>query len=140
MNDMELPAAEQAVFYYAVWQIARQIPRGQVSTYGQIAEYIPVPVGIAPDIFKAFRARWTGNAMAACPPDVPWQRVINSQGKISIRQGADEQRRLLEAEGVVFDSHERVDLKRYGWAGPDNNWLRENNLLVTEETKQLRLF
>ncbi len=140
MNDVELPAAEQAAFYQAVWKIARQIPRGQVSTYGQIAEYIPAPVGITPDIYKAFRARWTGNAMAACPPDVPWQRVINSQGKISPRQGAAEQRRLLEAEGVVFDSRERVDLKQYGWAGPTNDWLHENNLLTTDESQQLRLF
>jgi methylated-DNA-protein-cysteine methyltransferase-like protein len=53
--------------------------------------------------------------MAACPPDVPWQRVINAQGKISPRPGAQEQRRLLEQEGVIFDAKDRVDLERYGW-------------------------
>ena len=57
--------------------------------------------------------------MAACPDGVPWQRVINAQGKISLRGGSEtRQRELLEAEGVVFDSQDRVDLKRFGWSGP----------------------
>ncbi len=139
MNDFELPAAEQEAFYQAVWKIVRQIPHGQVSTYGQIAEYIPNPAGIAPEVYQSSRARWAGHAMAACPPDVPWQRVINAQGKISIRRGAEEQRRLLEAEGVEFDARERVDLKRYGWAGPSSDWLRENNFLASD-AQQLSLF
>ena len=140
MNDFELPVAERDAYYQAVWKIACQIPRGQVGTYGQISEYIPNPVGIDPDVYKAFRARWTGNAMAACPPNVPWQRVINSQGKISFRHGAEEQRRLLEAEGVVFDARERVDLKRFGWSGPTSDWLRENNFLAPDSSSQLSLF
>jgi methylated-DNA-protein-cysteine methyltransferase-like protein len=57
--------------------------------------------------------------MAACPKDVPWQRVLNSKGEISLRAGAAEQRRLLEAEGVVFDDKGRVDLARFGWQGPE---------------------
>jgi len=58
--------------------------------------------------------------MAACPDDVPWQRVINSQGKISPRPGgAEKQRQLLEQEGVEFDAKDRVDLKKYGWNGLD---------------------
>ena len=57
--------------------------------------------------------------MAACPDDVPWQRVINSQGKISPRPGgAEKQRILLEEEGVEFVK-DKVDLKKYGWRGPD---------------------
>jgi methylated-DNA-protein-cysteine methyltransferase-like protein len=58
--------------------------------------------------------------MASCPEGVPWQRVINSQGKLSLRPGggAQHQRELLEEEGVVFDDHERVDLKIYAWEGP----------------------
>ena len=61
-----------------------------------------------------------GGAMAASPADVPWQRVINSQGKISLRQGGggETQRELLEVEGVVFDNKDRVDLKVYLWDGP----------------------
>lgn len=58
--------------------------------------------------------------MAALPAghDVPWQRVINSQGKVSPRRNGDGdliQRLLLEAEGVQFDARGRVDLVRYSW-------------------------
>jgi methylated-DNA-protein-cysteine methyltransferase-like protein len=64
-----------------------------------------------------------GGAMAACPNDVPWQRVINAQGKVSQRRGGGEklQRHLLEEEGVVFDEHDRVDLKKYGWTGKEED-------------------
>jgi methylated-DNA-protein-cysteine methyltransferase-like protein len=71
-----------------------------------------------------------GGAMANAPDDVPWQRVINSQGKISLRPGLGPavQRNLLEQEGVVFDAKDRVDLKTYGW--------REDE----EDTQQPSLF
>jgi methylated-DNA-protein-cysteine methyltransferase-like protein len=86
MNDLELPPDERNAFYATVWKIARQIPAGRVYTYGQIAALIPTPEGITPDDYKTYRARWAGSAMAAYPPDVPWQRVINAQGKIPRRQ------------------------------------------------------
>jgi methylated-DNA-protein-cysteine methyltransferase-like protein len=95
------------------------VPAGKVSTYGQIGGLIPQPAGVTEMDYKAFRARWVGQAMAECPADVPWQRVINSEGKISPRPGADLQRQLLEAEGVVFDLRGRVDLKIFGWPGPE---------------------
>lgn len=56
--------------------------------------------------------------MAACPDDVPWQRVINSQGKISERAGAERQRLLLEEEGIVFVK-DKADWKKFGWRGLD---------------------
>ena len=139
MNDLELPPGERDAFYQAVWKIVRQIPRGKVSTYGQVAGYIRTPPGIAPEEYKAYRARWAGAAMSACPPDVPWQRVINSQGKISLRQGAEHQRHLLDEEGVMFDARDRVDLKQFGWAGPSPEWLRANGLLAPDEPQQLSL-
>ena len=101
-----------------VWQLVRQVPRGKVATYGQIALMLPPPQGVDFDAYRAFAPRWVGSAMAACPDDVPWQRVINSQGKISERPGADKQRQLLEEEGVVFVK-DRIDLKKYGWKGLD---------------------
>ncbi|MBU2611265.1 MAG: MGMT family protein, partial [Chloroflexi bacterium] len=55
----------------------------------------------------------------ACPDDVPWWRVINAQGKISLKRGAEEQRARLEAEGVEFDERGRVDTKKYKWQAPD---------------------
>ncbi len=103
-------------YYEQVWKVARQIPHGRVATYGQIALLLPPPEGIPVEDYKAFAPRWVGHAMAACPPDVPWQRVINSQGKISERPGAARQRQLLENEGVVFVK-EKVDLKKFGWEG-----------------------
>nr|MBX2868072.1 MGMT family protein [Acidiferrobacterales bacterium] len=55
-----------------------------------------------------FGPRWVGDAMAACPDDIPWQRVVNSQGKISRKTNADEQQRLLQQEGHMF-----IQVKRY---------------------------
>ncbi len=115
MNPPNL--ANPQAFYEQVWQLARQVPRGRVATYGQLAQLIPCPTGIAPDEYQAFGARWVGSAMAACPADVPWQRVINAQGKISPRPGADTQRQLLENEGITFVK-DRIDLKTYQWRGP----------------------
>ena len=107
----------QQAYYEQVWNLVRQIPPGKVATYGQIALMIPPPVGVDFDTYQAFSPRWVGGAMAACPDDVPWQRVINSQGKISIRPGAERQRQLLEEEEVEFVK-DKVDLKKYGWKGP----------------------
>jgi methylated-DNA-protein-cysteine methyltransferase-like protein len=72
-----------------------------------------------PKDYAAFGPRWVGGAMAACPEGVPWQRVVNAQGKISLRpgQGSSKQRELLEDEGVEFDSRDRIDLDIYGWEG-----------------------
>ena len=109
----------QQAYYEQVWNLVRQIPRGKVASYGQIALMIPPPVGVEFEGYKAFSPRWVGGAMAACPDDVPWQRVINSKGEISPRPGAEKQRELLEEEGVVFNEKNRVDLKKYGWTGSD---------------------
>ncbi|MFL6575129.1 MAG: MGMT family protein [Povalibacter sp.] len=87
----------------------RKIPRGRVSTYGDIADVAGLPR----------RARLVGTVLRQSPPsrDLPWFRVINASGRISFPAGSDAyktQRRKLEAEGIVFVSG-RVDLKRYGW-------------------------
>jgi len=94
--------------YSSIYALVRQVPPGRVTTYGHIARLL------------GCTARSVGFAMAALPDghDVPWQRVINSQGKVSPRRnGAGDlvQRLRLEAEGVLFDSCGRVDLSRYGW-------------------------
>ncbi len=104
-------------YYAQVYEIVRQIPAGRVTTYGQIAGMLLPPAGVDPAAYERLSPRWVGTAMAQCPDDVPWQRVINSQGKVSHRPGYGPlvQRKLLEQEGVVFDEKERVDLKKYGW-------------------------
>jgi len=116
-------------YYEQVWNLVRQVPHGRVVTYGQIAQMLPPPMGFEPQEYKAFGPRWVGDAMAACPDDVPWQRVINSQGKISKRPGAERQRQLLEEEEIVFVK-DKVDLKVYQWRGPGHE----------DEPRQAKLF
>lgn len=118
----EISLLDQQGYYQQVWDLVRQVPYGKVATYGQIAQSLPLPQGIGADDYKAYGARWVGNAMAACPDDVPWQRVLNSQGTISQRVGADKQKLLLEQEGILFVAN-RLDLQLYQWPGlgqPDN--------------------
>jgi methylated-DNA-protein-cysteine methyltransferase-like protein len=95
-----------------IYAVARLIPRGRVATYGQLAE---IAGGCTP--------RMVGYAMASVPPGsgVPWHRVINSRGRISLSPedgGYQVQRAMLESEGVVFDQDGRIDLRRFGWTGP----------------------
>jgi methylated-DNA-protein-cysteine methyltransferase-like protein len=92
-----------------IYALVRQVPAGRVVSYGMVAAMV-----------DRCTPRIVGYAMASVPAgsDVPWHRVINSQGRISLRDGAELQRRLLETEGVVFDERGRVDLKRFAWKGP----------------------
>lgn len=131
-----------------VYSLVKQVPRGQVTTYGQIGRMIPPPGDTPPPLFAKQRARLVGRAMRDAPSDVPWHRVINSQGKISLplgSRGAAVQRKRLEAEGIIFDRFGRVDLDRFGWQGPDQQWGDANGLLRSEsaenhQPRQLDLF
>lgn len=104
--------SEAQPLYQRIYAVVRQIPFGRVATYGQIA-----------DATGGCSARVVGYAMAALrhidAPDVPWQRVINRRGKISIHDpfGQSIQRQILESEGVVFDSRDQIDFKEFGWLG-----------------------
>ena len=108
---------DPVLFQHQVWEVVRKIPRGKVCTYGQVAAMVGAPPGVNPQSYKTLGPRWVGRAMAACPEGVPWQRVLNAQGKISLPKGAgaEQQRELLEAEGVEFDVRDRVDLSRFRW-------------------------
>jgi methylated-DNA-protein-cysteine methyltransferase-like protein len=103
------------IYNHQVWDLVRQVPAGKITTYGQIARMLPPPEGMEAKAYMALGPRWVGSAIAKCPDDVPWQRVINSKGEISLRPGAQDQRRLLEQEGVEFDERGRIDLKVFGW-------------------------
>ena len=99
-------------FFEQVYRAVRLIPRGKVATYGQIADILGRPRG-ARTVGWALRSLQEGS-------DVPWHRVINARGEISLGggEGAAIQRALLEEEGVAFDAQGRVDLGQYRWAGP----------------------
>ena len=110
-----------SVRHQTIYEVVKTIPAGVVATYGQVAAI----VGCGPSL--------VGYALASLPAgvDVPWQRVINSQGKISTRSdGAADprQRQALIREGIVFSLNGTVDLKRFGWDGPDWDWLYERGL------------
>ena len=113
-----LPLPEQQAWYAQIWNLARQVPEGKVATYGQLAQMLPAPPGFSLD-YKAFSPRWAGDAMAVCPDDVPWHRIINSQGKISLRLDAERQRSMLEAEGLEF-VNDKIDLKRHQWGNTED--------------------
>ncbi len=90
--------------FYAV---ISKIPKGKVATYGQIAALAGLPK----------HARQVGYALHASPPSLPWHRVINAKGELSlagIPGVGDKQRALLEREGVEFQGA-KVPLARFQW-------------------------
>ncbi|MCG8325689.1 MAG: MGMT family protein [Thiotrichales bacterium] len=98
-----------------ILQVVNAIPPGRVATYGQVAQLAGLPR----------RARLVGTVLANLDESeqVPWHRVINARGAISERSSLggseDYQRILLEAEGIVFDERDTIELSRYRWK-PDN--------------------
>jgi methylated-DNA-protein-cysteine methyltransferase-like protein len=101
-------------FREAVWQLVRRVPRGRVATYGQIAALLGRP--------RAARA--VGGTLRRCPADLPWHRVVNAQGAISVRARMSStltQRIRLEAEGVAF-RRGRVVLRAHAWRPTAGRW------------------
>jgi methylated-DNA-protein-cysteine methyltransferase related protein len=101
--------------YERIYLVVRRIPRGRVATYGQIAKLAGIPG----------HARQVGYALHALPARsrVPWYRVINTKGQISLRSaGESTQRVLLEKEGILFDDNNRVPFELYGWLPADGRY------------------
>lgn len=94
-----------------VCQTVSRIPRGQLATYGQIAELIGA-YGCARQVGWALRR-------LSLPSSVPWHRVVNARGRISMslsREGSDWiQRELLIEEGVPVDGEGRLPLGQHLW-------------------------
>ncbi len=103
-----------------VHHAVRLIPPGKVATYGQVALWLDWPHG-ARTVGWALRALQSGT-------DVPWHRVVNAKGRISLADDRTQQA-LLEREGVRFDDTGRIDLTRYRWQGPtDPDWEGQRKL------------
>ena len=105
-------------FYEQVYTVVRLIPQGKVTSYGRISEMLGAPNA----------ARAVGYALRALKDkkddqgyyDIPWQRVINSKGRISIVNrefGAQIQAELLRKEGVEVSEDLRINLDKYLWEG-----------------------
>lgn len=112
IRNMNPNARRVTGFTARVYRTVRRVPRGRVVSYGGVAALLGQPRA----------ARGVGQALHALPEgsDVPWWRVVNRNGEISIRgiaHAAQLQRALLEAEGVRFDGAGRIDWKRFGWDG-----------------------
>ncbi len=122
---------DEVPFKSAVIENILKIPEGKVTTYGTIATLSGEPR----------RAREVGYILHALTEkhNLPWQRVINREGYISIRGNdinmKNLQKKLLEEEGVAVSEEFVIDLKKYGWWGDgqenlDNSQLEEQLKLV----------
>lgn len=102
-----------------VYEIVRQIPRGKVMTYGQVAA-----------LAGAAWAAWeVGQIAHTGPSDLPWQRVVNKSGGLArgyTPGGFEAHKRDLEAEGVAVTDEYKVDLEKLLWRPPHPN---QNSLL-----------
>lgn len=96
------------IYRERVYEIVRKIPPGKVMTYGQLA----IILG------EGYTARTVGYVMHGSDEGVPWQRVINSQGKCSTGRltiPLNLQQELLETEGIVFNANGKCDLRTFQW-------------------------
>jgi methylated-DNA-protein-cysteine methyltransferase related protein len=99
-------------FFLSVYKFVEKIPKGKVVAYSWVA----IALG------KPRSARAVGYALSALDKKneskIPWQRVINTQGKISFKGETTRailQRKLLENEGIIFDLQDKIDFDQYGW-------------------------
>ena len=116
---------QRSAFDQRVRVVVGFIPEGRLSTYGQGADWIGA-YGCARQVGWALRR-------LCLPSRIPWQRVVNAQGRISMslsREGSDwMQRELLIAEGIPVDQDGRLPLKRFLWS-PDEGQLAEMGQLL----------
>jgi methylated-DNA-protein-cysteine methyltransferase-like protein len=107
-REGQAPDVNSRGYRERVFEIVRRIPPGRVMTYGQLAEILG----------EGYTARTVGFVMHSADESVPWQRVINAQGACSTGRVVvppDLQQRMLESEGILFDTKGRCDLSRYRW-------------------------
>lgn len=111
-----------------IYEVVQQVPPGHISTYGDIATVVGGGID----------ARTIGQALNQVPKQgeqaVPWQRIVNAQGGISTKGLL--QRAILEAEGITFDARDRIDLRRFRWAGPSAEWAAEHGYQTLPEPEE----
>jgi len=102
-------------FFAKVYQVAKQIPYGRVTSYGAIAKYLGV----------ARSARMVGWAMNAAHnmPEIPAHRVVNRKGLLSGKHhfdGTNLMQQLLESEGVIIKDNQVINFDKYFWSPLEN--------------------
>ena len=99
-SPVEMPGPPRVSRYQLIWRVVRKVPHGRVATYGQIARI----------------AGFDGLHAMPRNSDIPWHRIINSQGRISLSgPTARLQQKLLQSEGIRFLPSGKVDLKKFQW-------------------------
>ncbi|MPY68206.1 cysteine methyltransferase [Deinococcus sp. SDU3-2] len=116
-----MPTSPDATFRDQVLALVARIPPGRVMTYGQLALLAGRPGPGGARLAGFVLGSLAGRAQSG-ETDLPWQRVINAQGKVSTHKlgFGDVQEQLLEAEGVTFDASGRCDLARWQWWPPED--------------------
>ena len=126
---------EEKSFYEQVYAVVRRIPAGTVTSYGRIAQMLGRPnaaraVGYA---LSALKDKRDEDEEADDYDDIPWHRVINSQGRISIQNreySAQQQARLLRSEGVRVSEDLHIDLSEFLWEGL--HWVEIDDIMREE--------
>ncbi len=105
--------------FNVVYDLVNEVPKGEVASYGMIASLLP---GVT--------ARMVGRALSQMPAEMktPWHRIVQSSGAIAPRDGAQKQRDLLAAEGVVFRQNGGIDWKNHRWRGPSQKWVAKSGM------------
>lgn len=109
-----------ANFYEQVYRVVQRIPPGKVTSYGRIAQMLGRPHAARAVGYALSALKDADSDAAYTSATVPWQRVVNSQGRVSIRHRevtANRQAVLLRAEGVEVSEALRIDLAEHLWEG-----------------------
>jgi methylated-DNA-protein-cysteine methyltransferase-like protein len=117
--------------YKRIYATVKRIPRGRVATYGQIATLAGLDG----------HARQVGYALHSLPDrsDIPWHRVINAKGEVSLRSTSDShelQRMLLEEEGVEFSLDGKVSLAQFRWSSQSILRVAKRAVRISGDTAQ----
>lgn len=107
--------------YGAIHDLIREVPKGEAASYGMIASLLP---GVGP--------RMVARAMRSAPKDLKWYRIVTASGAPADHSGAEEQRRRLKKEGVVFKKNGAVDWAQCRWKGPSQKWIEKTGMDIEE--------